>query len=466
LVHRASLSFLIAATLLPVVPATRGETRVPREQEQAPAQCSLKTEASNCVIHPGEEIAMLTPGAAVEREIAGKERHLYQVSLSAGQFMQAVVEQQGIDLTALICAENGSQLADVDRQSGSWGPESISLIANQTGTFLLQVKPIADTPAARYQIRLKEVRPATPFDEVRINAERIVTEGGKFYAQGTPPCLRESIARYEQALKLWQSLAENGETAITLYGLGWSYTDIGAYGMVKFPMPRYRLRWNYESREEHLLALKYFEQSLELMRAAGNQHGQAIALAGLAWPNLYLVRSNEALKNFTESSQLFALRNNKRGEAIATYGLGWAYALLNENENALQSFSRALNLRREVGDKRGEAATLAALSRIYSRLDRDIDALAIGHQALRAYEALEDKRGQGSTLATIGWIYNRSGQPAEALASFEKALPLHRPSDDTGRANTLYGIARAYNDQDNPQKALSQMEEVLDIIEP
>jgi CHAT domain-containing protein len=463
--RKVNLLVLLAA-LLPVVPATSRDAHMVSNQEEAPAQCPLKTETSNCAIRSGEEVRILTPSATLEREIAGKERHFYQVSVSAGQFMRAVVDQQGIDLTAIICTSNGQQLADVDRQSGSWGPESISLIANQTGNYLLQVKPLADAPAGQYQINLKELREVTALDEVRISAERIVTEGGKFYAQGTPPCLRESIVRYHQALKLWQSLGENDETAITLYGLGWSHTDLGAHGMVKFPMPRYRLRWNYESREDHLIALKYFQQSLELMRTSGNQHGQAIALAGLAWPNLYLVRSDEALKNFLESSQLFQLRNNKRGEAISIYGLGWAYALLNDNENARASFSRALTLRREVGDKKGEAATLAALSRIYSRLDRNVEALDFGQQALATYEALQDKRGRGSAHATLGWIYNKSGKQAEALESFQKSLALQRPTDDTGRANTLYGIARVYNDLNDLTKALSQMEEVLKIIEP
>lgn len=463
---KVSLLVLLAA-LLPVTPATSRDTHVVIKQEEVPApQCPIKTETSNCSPRSDEEVRILTAGTTLEREIGGKARHFYGVPGSAGQFMRAVVEQQGVDLTAVLCTSNGQQLVEVDRQSGSWGPESISLIVSQTGTYVLQVNPVNDAPAGRYQIDLKESRDATPLDEVRISAERIVTEGGKLYAQGTPPCLRESIVRYQQALKLWQSLGETDEAAITLYGLGWSYTDLGAHGMVKFPMPRYRLRWNYESREDHLIALKYFEQGLDLMRKSGNQHGQAITLAGLAWPNLYLDRSDEALKNFSESSQLFHLRNNKRGEAIATYGLGWAYALLNDHEHARTSFSRALTLRREVGDKRGEAATLAALSRIYSRLDRDVEALAFAQQALATYEGLQDKRGQGSALATLGWIYNKSGKQAEALESFQKTLALQRPTDDTGRANTLYGMARVYDDLNDPAQALSRMEEVLNLIEP
>ena len=432
---------------------------------QAPeAKCDFKEKPTPCTVDANQEVQPLVRGAIIQREIKGGEKHLYRVALSPGEFAQIVVEQQGIDLGVSACAQS-QNIAEVDRQSGSWGPEAISLVSQDGGDYLVQVKPLGATGKGSYLIQVKQQRRSEALDQVRINAERIVSEGGRLYSRGGPQCLRDSIAKYEQALNLWQSLGEKEEMAITLYGLGWSYSDLGSQGMVKFPNPRHRLRWNYEAREEHLAALRYFQQALEQMSKLNNQHGQAITFAGLAWPNLYLGRTDEALKNFSQASELFSSLGNLRGEAIATYGRGWAYMLLEENENALTAFSRALALRRQVEDRRGEASTLAAISRIYSRLGRDADALKSGLAALDVYKSVNDDRGQGSTYATLGWIYNGLGRRADALAAFDSSLRLLRPSDVTGRANTLYGIARVQNDQGHLAEALKEMNVVVETID-
>lgn len=427
-------------------------------------KCDYSPEPAVCPVAAGQEVRPLLKGSTIEREIKGGEKHFYRVELAASEFMQIIVEQQGIDLSISACAQSQA-VAEVDRQSGSWGPEAISLIAKEGGEYLMQVKPLSASGKGSYIIQIKQQRVSEPLDQVRINAERIVTEGGKLYARGGAPCLRQSIASYEQALSLWQSLGEKEEMAITLYGLGWSYSDLGSQGMVKFPSPRHRLRWNYEAREDHLAAVRYFNQALEMMRALNNQHGQAITLAGLAWPNLYLGRTDEALLSFSQASELFSAMGNARGDAISTYGLGWAYMLLEENEKALTAFSRALVLRRQAEDRRGEASTLAAISRIYSRLGRNDKALETGLAALNSYKAVNDDRGQASTYATLGWIYNALGRRPEALAAFDSSLKLLRPGDATGRANTLYGIARVHNDQGNLAAALAQMNEVVTTID-
>lgn len=428
------------------------------------AKCDYEAQPDVCTVAVNEEVRPLLRGSTVEREIKGGEKHFYRVALSAGEFMQIVVEQQGIDLGLSACAQSQA-VAEVDRQSGSWGSEAMSLIAKESGEYLVRVKPLSATGKGSYIIQIKQERNSEPLDQVRINAERIVTEGGSLYARGGAPCLRKSIASYEQALSLWQSLGEKEEMAITLYGLGWSYSDLGSQGMVKFPSPRHRLRWNYEAREDHLAALRYFNQALEMMRGLNNEYGQAITYSGIAWPNLYLGRTDEALRSFSRASELFSSLGNVRGDAISTYGLGWAYMLLEENEKALVAFSRALVLRRQVEDRKGEAATLAAISRIHSRLGHHADALEAALAALNAYKAANDERGQASTYATLGWIYNALGRRADALAAFASSLKLLRPADATGRANTLYGIARVYNDQGKLDEALEQMNDVVATID-
>lgn len=435
-------------------------------QEGTIPTCALNTDATDCVVGSAEESRPLRPGTSIEREIAGGERHLYKIAVSPGQFLQAVVEQLGIDVTASICTQDGQRVAEVDRQSGSWGPETISLIAKEGGEYRLQVRPIeGGGVGGRYVIKIKELRVPAEGDEVQVNAERVVTEGGKYFDRGRPDCLLESIKKYEQARKLWESLGNDYEVAVTLYGLGWSYTNLGAHGMVKFPFSRNQLRWSYETREEHLTALEYFDQALKMMRALNSRHGQAMTLVGLAYPNLYLGRNEEASKNFSQARHLFSALSNRKGEAIAVYGLGWAHAVLGEDPNALDSFLQALRLRQEVKDRRGEANTLAAISRIHSRLGNNLEARDYGRRALDLYGQLSDKHGQASTHNVLGWIYKSLGRAQESLRSFEEAIKLRGDRDPTGKANSLYGMARVQSEQGDLTGALSKMKEVIETIE-
>jgi CHAT domain-containing protein len=463
-------------TLLSLCVSFAAATPAPaQEGEPTPAAtpaCVLKSDPQECVVRDDEQVRVLPVNGTPETAITYGERHWYALNLTKGQFFQAEAEQMGVDLALALCARGGGRQAEVDRQSGTRGPEPISLVAPADGEYLLQVRSIERGASGRYRLKIKELRAAKPLDEVRVKAEQVVTEGGKYYAKGRPDCLRASIEKYQEALKLWQALGDEYEVAVTLYGLGWSHSDLGSYGGVKFPESRHRLRWSYESRADHLTALDYFSQALDKMRALDSRHGEAITYSGRAWPNLYLGKSQDALNDFEQASQLFQSLGNKRGAAIAVYGRGWAYALLNDNDNALASFQKALELRQDlpgqsiVLTQRGMAYTLAALSRIYSRVGRNTEALDNARRALAIYVGLEDVHGQASTLSILGWVHHALGDQEEALKAFRRAAELRDPADNTGRANALYGVARVKSVQGDLAGALVTMNDVLALIEP
>ena len=45
---------------------------------------------------------MLEPGQSIKRWLAVRQEHTYQINLSVDQFLKVVVEQQGIDVMALV----------------------------------------------------------------------------------------------------------------------------------------------------------------------------------------------------------------------------------------------------------------------------------------------------------------------------------------------------------------------------
>jgi hypothetical protein len=71
--------------------------------------------------------------ADVSRDLKGGETHSYRVNLSAGQFLHAVVIQEGIDIVTAAFAPDNKQLTESDSPNGNWGVEPVVIIASAPG---------------------------------------------------------------------------------------------------------------------------------------------------------------------------------------------------------------------------------------------------------------------------------------------------------------------------------------------
>jgi len=423
---------------------------------------------SECEAGAATDVRQLDSGMVIERELEGGQSHLYKISVYEKQFLNVVVDQRGIDVALTICAPDGTRAAKVDRPNGSHGPEAISIIAVQGGTFSLLVKSLQDSAVmARYQIRIAQQRQQQTGDDKRIEAEKVITEAEVKRERGGLDNLRAAVEEFELARALWHSLNEPYEEAFALYGLGWSHSEIGAYGMVKFPLPVHRIRWSYESRSEHENAIDAFTRSLALMQHVGDRYGQAIAQADRGWPELYLDQKEKALESFASAYSFFRETNNARGEAKILYGIGWVNAIQGNHAEALDHFKLALARRQVSRDRKGEAINLAAISRAQNQLGKNLEALDSAERALAIFTELKDKHGQASTASILGWINYSMGRFEQALKSFDESVTLRKATNDsTGEALSLYGIARVHYRQGDLQQALLRMQEVIGLIEP
>src|SRR5687768_11768306 len=64
-----------------------------------------------------------------QHSLKGGERHSYRITLTAGQFLYALVEQQGIDIEIALFNPDGSPVAVTDSPNGRFGSEPILLTA-------------------------------------------------------------------------------------------------------------------------------------------------------------------------------------------------------------------------------------------------------------------------------------------------------------------------------------------------
>src|SRR4249919_3533283 len=82
--------------------------------DNAPAPQAIQATASTLLV-----------GVPVEREMGQSDVQTYLVSLSAGQYFELGVDQQGIDVTVTLVGPDGRQVAQVDAQTDVLGIERL-----------------------------------------------------------------------------------------------------------------------------------------------------------------------------------------------------------------------------------------------------------------------------------------------------------------------------------------------------
>ena len=100
-------------------------------------------------------------GEPVVREISAGESHAFSVNMNTDQFLMAVVDQRGIDVTITAYDPSGKRLEEFDSPNGTVGPEPISLFSEFSGEYRLEVRPFDDEQeAGRYEIRVERLEAA------------------------------------------------------------------------------------------------------------------------------------------------------------------------------------------------------------------------------------------------------------------------------------------------------------------
>ncbi|MBI1762730.1 MAG: tetratricopeptide repeat protein [Acidobacteria bacterium] len=175
-------------------------------------------------------------GEPVERELAGGQQHAYQITLSAGQYLNVVVEQRGIDVVVTLSGPDGKQLLEVDSPNGSQGTEPVLWVAEVGGTYRLEVRSLEKTAkTGRYEAKLNEAHPATASDRAQVAKSLALLEVTQLDAEAST--LRNA-GQYDKALPLAERAlavcekalgAEHPTTATSLKNLAELYDDKGDY---------------------------------------------------------------------------------------------------------------------------------------------------------------------------------------------------------------------------------------------
>jgi CHAT domain-containing protein/Tfp pilus assembly protein PilF len=423
---------------------------------------------------------VLAPGAPLEREIGGNEKHFYSLTLTAGQFARIVVEQPAVDAVLTLLKPDGQPLVEVDNYA-QHEPELLSLIAETDGAYRLKISP-ADPRAARasYKIRVEDLRAATPRDSQFVDAERKFSEATQLLRRGKADSLSQAATLYEAALQRWRELGERhyemktlihlgavndrqqkfqrlieldaqalpiarelGDRryeARSLSGVGWGWHNLGEYRKaLEYYQSALTIRQSLgvgrdlaqtltaialirTEMGEANLALDAYQQSLPLARASGDKEMLAFTLSSMAWLHIRLDEHQRAINLLQESLALFRETGNDYGVARALNMMGVAYSNLSDAQYALGYYTQSIELAEKTGNRYSAAVTLNNLGIQYWVLQEYDQALACYERALRYWREIGNRVEESKTLNNLGLLNFEKGDIDKALELFKTAL--------------------------------------------
>jgi tetratricopeptide (TPR) repeat protein len=319
------------------------------------------------------DVPELVVGTPQERELKGGERHVYRLVLAADQYLRLVVEQHGIDVVVRLFGPDGRQLVEMDSPTGTQGAETVSFIADVGGTYRVEIAPLEREAApGRYIVRMEELRPATERDRTRLAAERAFAEAERLADQKNVDAIRQAIAKYAEAARLYHTLGERGKVAECVLKVGVLYLLLGNV---------------YSDLGEKQKALEYYTQALAISQALGDRSGEATSLNNIGKVHDDLGEKQKALEYYTQALAIIRAVGDRDGEATTLNNIGKVYSDLGENQKALEYYTQALALRRVVGDRAGEATTLNNIGYVYDALGEKQKALEYYTQAQAIIQA-------------------------------------------------------------------------------
>ena len=470
----ASLTFMLLAALL-FLPGTASAIGV----GSGPGM--EQTSAISSPAGQGEsDVQELELGKPIERELAGGQHHSYHVTLASGQFLHAVVEPHGIAVSLRLFAPDGKSMMELSIVAGA--SEPLYLVAKEQGIYHIEIRSPESAAAASYQVKIEELRVATPQDTNRALAQGAFAEGKRLHKEGTAASKQRAIERYEQALSLWRTAGDQFGEAETLQAIALVYIDLSdAQKSFDYLSQALQIERAIGDRQGeaatldargsiyHLLgqnekALNELNQALSLMQVVGNRAGEAETLRDIGDVYYQSGAWRKALDYYERGLSTAEAAGDRREEALALNSIGVGHNVSGDCQKALDYLDRALRAERALGDRDLEALTLYSIGEAHDNLGERQKVLDSLSQALPLVRAAGDRQGEAYILNNIGRAYDDLGEAEKALECLNQALPLMRAvSNRSGEAYTLYNIGRAYDHLGQGQKALDYYGQALTL---
>jgi len=415
-----------------------------------------------------------------QHSLKGGQKHFYRINLTAGQYLYALVEQQGIDIEVALFNPDGSSVSVTDSPNGRFGSEPILLIATTSGEYRVEIRSFDAQDAGSYQIRIQTLREATDDDKEYVKAQRTFEEAQKLRVQPAATDKRAAIERYKRVLPVFQKAGDTYRQVIVFHMMGLMHLQLGE-SRLALPNLSQALSLAKTIQEGRLEASietvfggahdvlgnigesrEHYERAIELARTYKNTQAEASALNNIG--KLYNDSGNfqSAIDFYLQSLPLFTGPNQR---AITLSNIGVAYSGLGEFEKGIDYFQQAVAILRTGNDRNAESYTLSNIGYAYKGLENYKEALNYFEQARAIQQKTGNRAQEAETLDLSGGVYSQIGQPEKALALHQQALEIQRTTQNIRReAISLRNLGHVYNLLGQSPKALEQFDKSLSIL--
>jgi CHAT domain-containing protein len=389
---------------------------------------------------PAAPAQLLTADSFVERDMAAEDTHLYQIVLHAGDYLQVLVEQRGVDVAVTVSGPDGAAVLETDSPCGPIGPEPIAFVAAADGVHELALKAgeIAVPPRGRYEMRVEASRPPTPVDRTRVEAVRAGADAR--HAAGKPLVVLE---KSRHALGHWQALGDRRMQMWTELKIGFTEAfelddppsaekpyrealttavelgDEWAEARISDDLAQVLIRLGRMDETRALM-----ERALALSRAAGRKEYVARMFTVLGSFFSFAGEPQAALERLYEALEVYQASANERDQARTRLEIGATYLRLDDPELALQHYELALPVFASDPGRRARCLTELGVARL--KLGDRAGARGAYEEALGIYRTLENRIGEADTLIALGDLRRDEGDLREALQSVAAALDRYR----------------------------------------
>jgi CHAT domain-containing protein/tetratricopeptide (TPR) repeat protein len=374
----------------------------------------------------------LREGEIIKRDVQPGQVHLYRAALTQGQYMNIVVDNHSANLNITVSDPGRRKL--LERRTRLYRPASLSLVAELSGTYSFEVR-LGDKSeiAARYELRVLQLRVMTPQDRYALAAEKAQAEARDLREQWNAAALQEAIIKHGESINYWRKCGNHVQEAAALKDIG----DI-----------HFILSQNQK-------AIAYYERALSLAAVIDAYELRAETLNDLTAIELELGKTQMAREHCNKALELSRQIKSVRGEAQAVSNLGQIAYFESEMEKAVDLFNRAVSIWEPTADDRGKAETLMNLGYTYGDLGDIHKAIDRFNQALGLFERTGDRRGKAMALTVLGFVHASTGEIRKALEEQKQAEAIfHLLRNRTGEALVFNGLGYVYHIMGDLHKSL------------
>jgi len=357
---------------------------------------------SQAVQAQNADARLLEPEQTIERELRGAQSQRYRVDLTQGEFLRVQVEQKGIDVVLVLFDNQGRELARTDSPNGVRGFETISFVADVSGTLVLEVRSLnKDARKGGYTIRSDAVRTATAEDRANVRLER-----ARQAQQRRLEALTGEVVKFLNKMDS-STPAETVQAALRNVTKGLEIAG-GVKSLEYEAFFSFLAARIYEKVGDHQKTVEYYEKTLKV------------------------INSDKDIKADMRSSEITVLRSFGR----------FYQNDLDDDLEAGKLFTRALSLYGEKEEDEDKGLLLRYMGDVMMSFNFYEEAEARYSQALRVFRTLKLPLEEGATLGKLGRSYFE--QPSKSAEALKYLLESEKLLEDSP-ANSDYQTTRLIN---------------------